>query len=538
MRLPVNTRFLTVFAALLFGGFSCLTLLSVLRARDLMERQITASTLPLTSDVIVSSLEHDLLQPVLASGLMARNTFLEEKVGRGETDPRQLQTYLARIQARTGAITTFLVSERSRRYYHPRGVLKTVSPADPQDRWYFRFREAGEPLEINVDRDTADLRRTTAFINVRLQDGAGRFIGATGLGLDMRVLQEQLQRTQSRYGARILLVNSRGRIMLASDRSSGALASVPGLAPLQNRILSSPGLSLRFREQGREVYVRTNRIEEIGWTLVVLQSPSGEMRALSDLLMQNLVAALLISLILLALAQATLGREQQQLAETARTDQLSGLLNRNGFEGLFQQLASQARRRAEPLSLALIDIDHFKRVNDGHGHLVGDAVIRHVSALLQRNRREADPLFRWGGEEFLVLMPNCPLPEAMHRLDTIRAELARQPFQTLPAEAAADPATDPATDPRTDSGPDSGTEPATQPATDPGPSAGPIAVTLSMGLALYRPGESSSDLLHRADQALYEAKRSGRDRLCLDGDGPLEPASSVAAAGQGPGPTG
>ena len=98
-------------AALLLGGFSAVSLLSYMRARSLLDRQITTSTLPLTSDAIISSLEHDLLQPVLASGLMADNTFLEEALIKGEAQPAQLSEYLRGIKQKTGAITTFLVSE-------------------------------------------------------------------------------------------------------------------------------------------------------------------------------------------------------------------------------------------------------------------------------------------------------------------------------------------------------------------------------------------------------------------------------------------
>lgn len=483
MRSPANGRFLTVFALLTFGGFGCLSLLSYLRARDLMDRQITASTLPLTSDAIVSRLERDLLQPVLASRLMARNTFVEESLSRGETDSKRLFSYLAGFQEKTGAVTTFLVSERSQRYYHPRGVLKIVSRHDPQDAWYFQFRDSGKPLAINVDRDTADLQRTTAFINVRINDAEGRFLGVTGLGLDVRLLQSQLQSYQSRYAARILLLNPEGRIMLASDQSRGLISQLPALRSLSLQELSRADRTQRIADRGRDLYVRSIRIPEIGWNLVLIQQRTDEQKALIDLLAQNLVAALLISVVLLVLAQLTLGREQQRLEESARTDQLSGLLNRRMFEVLFQQLAAQAQRNGQPLALAIMDIDHFKRVNDSHGHLIGDRLISHVSRRLQARLRAADPLFRWGGEEFLLLMPGCGLHEAQARMESIRRDLHANPM-ALPAAQQ--------------------------------PGCASVAVTLSFGVAEFRPGETSSELLQRADHALYIAKRSGRDRICAE----------------------
>lgn len=466
-------------AALLLGGFSAVSLLSYMRARSLLDRQITTSTLPLTSDAIISSLEHDLLQPVLASGLMADNTFLEEALIKGEAQPAQLSEYLRGIKQKTGAITTFLVSEGTDRYYHPSGILKRLSPADPQDRWYYRFRDSAQPIEINIDRDTADLSRTTAFINVRLQDAEGRFLGATGLGLDLRFLQNLLRRVQWQYGARILLVDQHGRVVLSSDGSLGTLQTTEGLGPISRQILQQSNTNLRVDANGHDLYVRSTRIADVGWTLVVIQKRSAEQRAFINLLTQNLVAALLVSVVLLVCAQLTLGRDQQRLETIAQTDSLSGLLNRQVFEPLFQQLSAQCLRRQEPLSVALMDIDHFKQVNDTHGHLVGDAVICHISRRLSSHRREADPLFRWGGEEFLLLMPGCTLVEARERLESIRRDLHTHPL-TLEDPGAAD-----------------------------------LAVTMSFGLTAHAAGEDSSQLLQRADQALYAAKHAGRDRICV-----------------------
>lgn len=466
-------------AALLLGGFSAVSLLSYMRARSLLDRQITTSTLPLTSDAIISSLEHDLLQPVLASGLMADNTFLEEALIKGEAQPAQLSEYLRGIKQKTGAITTFLVSEGTDRYYHPSGILKRLSPADPQDRWYYRFRDSAQPIEINIDRDTADLSRTTAFINVRLQDAEGRFLGATGLGLDLRFLQNLLRRVQWQYGARILLVDQHGRVVLSSDGSLGTLQTTEGLGPISRQILQQSNTNLRVDANGHDLYVRSTRIADVGWTLVVIQKRSAEQRAFINLLTQNLVAALLVSVVLLVCAQLTLGRDQQRLETIAQTDSLSGLLNRQVFEPLFQQLSAQCLRRQEPLSVALMDIDHFKQVNDTHGHLVGDAVICHISRRLSSHRREADPLFRWGGEEFLLLMPGCTLVEARERLESIRRDLHTHPL-TLEDPGAAD-----------------------------------LAVTMSFGLTVHAAGEDSSQLLQRADQALYAAKHAGRDRICV-----------------------
>ena len=472
----------------MLAGLVGIALISYLRARDLLHRQISETTLPLTSDTIYAGVENDLLQPVLASGLMARNTLLADKLARGQSDPERIAAYLRGVQERTGAVTAFLVSDRSRSYHHPSGVLKQVSPTDPQDRWYYRFRDSGRNFEINIDRDTADLQRTTAFINVRLLDAEGGFLGVVGLGLDMRSLMAQLQRYQERYGGRILLLDQQGRIKLAADRTTGSLEDIKGLAPHRKQILSAPSHTLHLERMGSDSYVSSRRIPELDWLLVVQQTSSLAQRRLENLLAQNLIAAVLVSLVLLSLAQLTVGRQQRELERLASTDSLTGLLNRSAFEPLFLRQVAEARNRREPLAVALIDIDRFKQVNDHFGHPQGDHVICQVGRRIVHHIRAVDLLFRWGGEEFLLLLPGCAIPRAKELLERIRRDLHDQPVSLL-NQKTVPPSPDQLR-------PDL------------------LPVTISIGLSVHRSEESSAELLQRVDEALYCAKRGGRDRLC------------------------
>ena len=468
-------RFALILAALLLGGLGTLSVLTYLRARSLIEQQTTTRTLPLTTDAVVSGIEHDLLQPIVASTLMADNNFLETILNRKEDDSTSLHQYLRRVQERTGAATAFLVSEATRNYHHSSGILKTLHQDDDRDAWYQRFVDSGEQLELNIDRDTADPSRLTAFVNVRIEDNRGKLLGVTGLGLDARDLQKQLQRYQQSFGVRILLVNRSGRIVLASDQTHGQLQQLPLIGLNSGRILGASDLSLRLHDQREDLYVRSTRIPELNLTLVVIQARSPEEEAFHQLLLQSLAAAMMIGVVLMILAQATLGRDQKQLETLARTDKLTGLLNRRQFELSFSELSQRAERSGTPLAAVVMDIDFFKRVNDTYGHPAGDAVLRHVSHRIACQVRESDPLFRWGGEEFLLLLLGCDEHRARERLEAIRADLRAHPLDQNQQ---------------------------------------PLPVTLSFGLSIHQQGESSSELLQRADRALYTAKREGRDRIC------------------------
>lgn len=182
---------------------------------------------------------------------------------------------------------------------------------------------------------------------------------------------------------------------------------------------------------------------------------------------------------------------ERQLAAAQRasmTDALTALPNRRAFDAMVLDHAGQAMNSGEALCLLMIDIDHFKRVNDTWGHAVGDAVIQFVAAILAQTRPEPARAARYGGEEFALLMPATSLVEAIAHAETLRAALAARRIR-LRANAE------------------------------------PIgSITVSIGTARYEPGEAVSQWVERADAALYRAKHNGRNQVAT-----LEAATELAA---------
>jgi diguanylate cyclase (GGDEF)-like protein len=163
------------------------------------------------------------------------------------------------------------------------------------------------------------------------------------------------------------------------------------------------------------------------------------------------------------------------LAELARRDPLTGLANRRAFEEALRREVARARRAGAALAVAALDVDHFKRVNDAHGHPAGDAVLAAVAARAAAALRAGDLLARVGGEEFAALLPGAGLPAAVEVAERIRAALAAAPVEA---------------------------------------SGQALRVTVSLGCAALAPEDADeAALLARADARLYDAKRSGRDRV-------------------------
>lgn len=463
---------------LLALGFGSSALISYLAARSSIDTQIAETTLPLSAETIDAELEGQLFQKVAVARAMAANSFLEQWLEAGERDPARVIAYLRGIRSEIGATTAFLVSETSGRYYHPDGILKQVSSGDPRDSWYFRFRADSAPFEINIDRDTRDRNRVTAFINQKIRDRQGQLLAVVGIGVEVGALTSLLRHMERRYSSEVLFSDSSGRVLLSSGGNaiSGpqVLADLPGLRPHVARILSQSSSSFHYPQGGGEVFINSRRLPELDWWLLVLQRSGPNQGGILTTLINNLLIALLITLVVLWLANLTIGDYQRRLELLAITDRLTGQLNRTAFDPLFAGLTQAALRRDESLVALLVDIDHFKAINDSQGHPVGDRAIQHVCEQMAARIRSSDQLFRWGGEEFLVLLPASE-PEAAERMAwDLCLAMRAQPLCDQQLR---------------------------------------IPITVSIGLTAWRPGEDQHALLARADRALYQAKQQGRDRV-------------------------
>ena len=174
--------------------------------------------------------------------------------------------------------------------------------------------------------------------------------------------------------------------------------------------------------------------------------------------------------------KAELARALEQIRQLATHDDLTGLLNRRAMLDRMQLEQRRSLRSGSPLLIAQLDIDHFKVVNDTHGHAAGDLVLQSFADTVRRNVRDTDVLARWGGEEFVLLLCDTPAADAVALMERLR--------QAVQAMQVPVPQGD-----------------------------GPITVTVSIGLARHAPADPLAGTLERADQALYAAKAGGRNRV-------------------------
>jgi len=176
------------------------------------------------------------------------------------------------------------------------------------------------------------------------------------------------------------------------------------------------------------------------------------------------------------LALDHLSSELVETRQSLHEDSLTGAQNRRGMDAILMREVARAKRNKNRLVVAMLDVDHFKRVNDTYGHDVGDKLLVHLSMIAKSVMRESDALIRYGGEEFLLILSETEQQGASYVMDRLRQVIAKTPLVYDNKK---------------------------------------IEVTLSIGMAQLGEGENGHSLVLRADHALYEAKRAGRDRVVI-----------------------
>ncbi len=183
-----------------------------------------------------------------------------------------------------------------------------------------------------------------------------------------------------------------------------------------------------------------------------------------------------VALILMAFGTLMLVNEHVtgELRRVAEKDFLTGVFNRRAFLTLLEKAGSLAHRTQSALPVLLVDLDHFKQINDRHGHKIGDLALRHFVAVTEGCLRKHDVLGRMGGEEFAIFLPHTLREDAQRVSERLRSLVAAQPLMT---------------------------------------EHGPVGLTVSIGLAMCHPDEAPENALNRADEAMYQAKQAGRNRV-------------------------
>lgn len=308
--------------------------------------------------------------------------------------------------------------------------------------WYHYFSGRFPDLTRTIEIHIANKRSFDAALNRELHD---RFFGSENEANNIRQISSQIESTLGD------VLDRMGEVGADADRYGNVLAEVSS----EIDGADSSGV----QKIVAKLVAETQRMAEQNDSLKgKLESSSLEINQLRE--------------------------DLANVRQEALTDALTGIANRKMFDNTLHECANAARENGLPLSLMLLDIDHFKKFNDTHGHQIGDKVLQLVAHTLTQCVKGRDLPARYGGEEFAVILPQTSLEDATTLADQVRLTVAQRKIV------------------RKSTGQDLGT------------------ITMSIGVSHYAPGEPLQDLIERADEALYAAKNAGRNLVMTQATGP------------------
>ncbi len=415
----------------------------------------------LVASHIYDSLSRSVERPIIVARSMSADTFLktaledENSVEKEEME-RLMGSYLTAIKDKFGYIAAFVISEKTHRYYTPKGIDKIVNPQnDPYDIWYQLFLDSGKDLDLDTDRDQVNGYRWTVFVNTRVIGADGSLLGVCGVGLFMDDLQELVSSSEKEYGVRINLIDPEGLVQVDTDSSN-----------IENAYISeaiadnATADAFTYTERRFGGFRITRYLSELEWYLVVQGVSKIESRTSVKISLVILYALLVLSLISVFFGKNGIARHEL-VKSSSSEDELTGLPNRNYLKDSYGELGVFNTTRYK--SLAVFDIDRFKEANET---MDGDEVILLVVDFAKKVIGDRGLLFRWSGDEFVAFLE-------------MTADEAEEKFKIFCAEVKSR-----------------------------------IAVTVSVGIIEVDLSESIKTNYHRAVQPCYAVKEAGGNGVC------------------------
>lgn len=481
MVLSYRFRLIGILSAILLIAFIGVSVLNYQSTKSSVRDEIVSTSLPLTREIIHSEILADLVPAINISSYMAHDLFLIDWSTSGEVNQRIIIDYLEDIKETYGYFSTFFISHSTKNYYHFNGILKKISPANDHDVWYYTFVDSDKAYDLDVDTNEAADNRLTIFINYRMMDSEGNFLGVVGVGVEMKSFAGFLADKQREYERDIYLVDADGYIQAHSDKAlikTTSLYERPGMKEIADDLLrlEDNGSDKSYRTDQHRILVTSRYLPELGWYLVVEQDETLTLHSARRNLFRTVLTGIATSIVIILISALAVNYFQKRLELMAVTDRLTGVANRREFEKQFAKSVYRFKRYETPFSLILFDIDNFKQVNDTIGHQGGDRLLVEMAGVVGENIRPTDVIARWGGDEFAILTENH-LDSARQTAERMRNSVISSDFGISQRKAE--------------------------------------MVTISIGVAEFRSDDTIDILVSRADRALYRSKAEGKNRVTV-----------------------
>jgi diguanylate cyclase (GGDEF)-like protein len=459
---------------------------SIYTSRQQHEEQAVVETFSVAR-VLVSDLGNLVEKVKVALHTVA--TEHERRLAGARADDAAARSFIANVRSIVPDIRAILVTDESGRALYPEDFADGAAPPAPGQPYLARLRDAHDSgIVISAPRQEGAGGAWVIDVARRLEHPDGRFAGAVVAVIAMERLVTLLAAADVGPGGVVALRGEDLALIARYPPLPSSNRAVEAAQPLRD-LVASGELSGTYRTRspadGVERLVSYRKVA--GYPLHVLVGRSTEVY-LGHWRRDMGIVAVLAAILFAVSIGATLmvdraWRRQRRLAHTleaqAHTDVLTGLANRRRFFEVADAELARARRYGTPLSVLMLDIDHFKDVNDAHGHRAGDRVLQQLARTCLEVLRTVDVVGRVGGEEFAILLPETAREGAVEVAERLREAVGR-------AEVAREEGV-------------------------------PLRVTVSIGVSTLSGAANLDTLMSQADTALYDAKHAGRNRVCVSG---------------------
>ncbi len=397
---------LLVTSTIIIISFGLSTLISLKSLNKLIKENNHENSVIYANEV--SNAVIDVFSEAVAVSQSMNNTLIQallknqDRIPEGQKN-KIIQNYLSDIVVKFGYSTAFLTDDSQMAYHAENGFVKTVDPSNPDDDWYVPFRDSGKLYELNIDNDQANDNRITVYINMRMEDSAGNFIGICGVGVPINQILSLLRSMEAQSGISIKLVNVNGDVQVANGAQLKLQRSQEEIkAAIADYDYSK---SYVYTPKGMDGFSIIKYISECQW-FAVIEYQGGKNSILSTMLFRNLMICLIILLVVLVIFSFVLGnftKRTEKVVEESLNDELTGLKNRRAYQAELERLNDDGNMA--DISIATMDINGLKVTNDNFGHTAGDELIQAAANIMKEVFCENGwNVYRTGGDEFVAII--------------------------------------------------------------------------------------------------------------------------------------
>lgn len=481
-----NYGLLALLFLILIAGVSSLFLPFAPSKDENTERSLLTKNLNLTSEHAFLELEKSVAMSEPLPTKIVTDPAIQDWLNNAENSAEALQTQLSELQKNNPKLSVQVAQLDTQMAIDAKGTLKKLEQTNPNDAWYFQAKNTQNSTlkGLSIEGDNHDLLKISLTEAIRNQDGAL-------LGLIRQIettdrVKKKIEELIIKCECKIYLVDAKLNPVFTSAEIKRLRSNFLKSAEFQRLALShfnsKKALSqnefhvMEFHEAKEHFSLAMKNIPSLNALLLVEQDLKSDVAPNLNPLWIKASIYGACSFLILLLVFLRMRQFKQQLERTAATDRLTSLPNRQAFDFIFQQAVADSERSRQTLCVALIDVDHLKKVNEKNGHLIGDHVLKEIAMIAKRSLRESDIICRWGGEEFLILLKNCSLEKATAIAENLRNTIANNDFSRTTDLAKKR-----------------------------------LSITVSMGVAECKVHETDDSVFERAEVALKQAKENGRN---------------------------